>query len=281
MPTTRANLTPAIVPADISELIVTTIVEASLASEIATTHRTDRRALTFPTVVQDVAAAWVAEAGSLSPTDIATGELTVSPAKIVTPTRVSNEALEDTDPSLDEILGTSMARSIARSVDQAVFGNVTGGVAPAGLGALVGFTAGGTTNLANLDGLISAIYTARSVGAAPSHIIVSPATAQRIALLKTATTGSNAYLLSPTAQESAALVISGVPVVVSRYAADGFAYVVDSSRLAFVIRKQAEMIVDRSVFALSRESLILLEARVGFGVLHPASVVKVTITAAV
>lgn len=277
MATTRDDLTPAMVRDQIAELIVTTIVEAAGAASIATTYRTDKRALTFPTVTDDVAATWVAEASELTLDDLGTGEVTITPAKVIAATRVSNESLEDTDPALDTILGASLARSIAAKVDAAVFGKVTGGVAPAGLGALTGFTPGGSTDLGNLDALVSATYAARSLGATPSAIVVAPATAERIALLKTAPSGTNAYLLTTTGQDEARLAVNGVPLVVNRFCDPAAAYVVDSRRLALVIRKDAATVVDGSVFALTRETLVLQEARVGFGVLHPASVVKVTV----
>jgi HK97 family phage major capsid protein len=277
--TTRATLTPALTPDAIGELIVAAVVEASLAAEVATVYTTDRAQLIFPVITDDLDSHWIGEAQPIVLSDLGTTEVPVIPAKVIAATRVSNETVEDVDPTALDILGESIGRSIAAKVDAAAFGS-TPAPAPAGLGALTGVTNVGTTDLTDLDVFHEAFAAVRQVGATPTSVLLSPQTALRLAVMKeTGSADARKSLLQPDPTAPTTYAVAGIPLVVSRHVADDVAFVVDRARLALVIRKQAELVVDRSVFAVTRESLVLGEARVGWACLHPAAVARITIAA--
>lgn len=276
MATTRSTLTDALTPDEISTLVVTALIEASVGADVFTTYTTTNKTKTFPLITDDLAAEWVSESNPITLSDIGTGEVSVKPEKVVAATRISNEAIEDPDEDMSSVLGNSIARALAAKVDAALFGAVAA-PAPQGLGALVGFTDAGTTDLLSVDALHDALAAVRGVGATPTGFVMSTASALRLSKAKEAT-GSKKSLLQADPAAPTVLQVAGVPFYVSRYVADDVIFAVDKSRLALVIRKAATVEVDRSVYALTRESLVLGEARVGAAVLHPASVARVTVS---
>ena len=72
--------------------------------------------------------------------------------------------------------------------------------------------------------------------------------------------------------------ILGVPLFVSSYVAANTLWAVDSSAVWLVLRDDASVDVDHSVYFTSDRVAVRAKMRVGFGFVHPASVVKVTTT---
>jgi HK97 family phage major capsid protein len=69
--------------------------------------------------------------------------------------------------------------------------------------------------------------------------------------------------------------ILGVPLFVSQYVAANTPWAVDSSRVWLVVRDDATVEADRSVFFTSDRVAVKATMRAGFGLVHPQSVVKV------
>lgn len=130
---------------------------------------------------------------------------------------------------------------------------------------------------------VSAFYVAASkvqeTGATPTSILVSPATALRLALL-TVANGSRQPLLAADATSGAGTVVAGLPLVVSPLVGDDVAFVTASERLRWVVRTDGTMVLDESVFAMTRSTLVLGEACAALGILDEASVVRVAISPA-
>jgi HK97 family phage major capsid protein len=127
----------------------------------------------------------------------------------------------------------------------------------------------------NLDFAAQAISKAETVGATVTAFVTSPATALALATIKTAT-GSNEPVLGSDATSATSRRILGVPLFVSQYVPANTLYALDMSRVWMVVRDDAEVTADRSVFFTSDRVAVRATMRVGFAFPHPQSVVKVT-----
>jgi HK97 family phage major capsid protein len=182
---------------------------------------------------------------------------------------------DDSNPAAAQVVGDGLARDIARRIDQAAFAGLAA-PAPAGLTTLSGVqTYVNASAFGNLDFAAQAISKAETVGATITAFVTSPATALALATVKTAT-GSNQPVLGQDATSATGRMILGVPLLVSQYVAANTLWAVDSSRVWLVVRDDATVEADRSVFFTSDRVAVKATMRAGFGFVHPQSVVRVT-----
>ena len=127
----------------------------------------------------------------------------------------------------------------------------------------------------NLDFAAQAISKAEQVGARITAFVTSPATALALATIKTGT-GSNQPLLGADPTSATGRVILGVPLLVSQYVAANTLWAIDGTRTWLVVRDNATVEADRSVYFTSDRVAVKATMRAGFGFVHPQSVVKVT-----
>ncbi len=273
---TTTNNVNALLPDEYGPLVVQPALDASVFAKVATTVTTGSTEYRIPIVSADPTAAWVAEGAEITPSDPTLQELTVTPAKVAGLTIISRELADDSDPAAAQVVGDGLARDIARRIDQAVFAGLAS-PAPAGLSTLSGvqvYVAAGA--FANLDFAAEAISKAETVGAMVTAFVAAPATALALAKVKQST-GSNQPVLGMDATSATSRQILGVPLYVSPYVAANTLWAVDASRLWLVVRDDATVEADRSVFFTSDRVAVKATMRAGFGFVHPQSVVKVTI----
>lgn len=190
-------------------------------------------------------------------------------------TVISRELAQDSSPSALAVVGDGLARDISRRIDQAAFAGLSS-PAPAGLSTLSGVqTYVNASAFANLDFAAQAISKAETVGATVTAFVTSPATALALATIKQAT-GSNQPVLGVDATSATSRSILGVPLYVSQYVAANTLWAVDASRMWLVVRDNATVETDKSVFFTSDRVAVRATMRAGFGFVHPQSVVKVT-----
>ncbi len=169
-----------------------------------------------------------------------------------------------------------LARNVARRVDEAYFGALAA-PAPSGLDALSGIQTYVNANAyTNLDFAAQAISKAEQVGSTVSAFVTNPTTALALATIKTAT-GSNAPVLGQDATSATSRQILGVPLYVSPSVAADTLWALDQSRVWLVLREDTTVEVDRSVFFTSDRVAVKAVMRAGFGFVHAASVVRVTL----
>lgn len=254
-----------------SNLIIKPLRQQSLAFNpaVATTVVTGANQWRAPRLDSDVTAAFVAEGEEIPVTDIALGEVVVTPAKAAALSIISRELGEDSSPEAQTIVGNSMVADLTRVINAAFLGNQAA-PAPAGLGSLTG-----TPHLhfdrADLDSFHEAQFAAEDAGATITAFLVSPEDARVLAQLKVST-GSNEYLLG--GQRT----VNGVPLIVARDLPTGTAYGVDSSRLYSVIRQDVTLDVSKDAYFSSDRIGVKSTVRVGFGFADEASVIKLTHT---
>lgn len=277
MPTyTTSTGATGLLPSEYGALVVQPALAASVFAQVATIATTGGNAYRIPLVVADPVAAWVAEGAEITPSDPTLQELVVTPSKVAGLTVVSRELADDSNPEAAQVVGDGLARDIARRIDQAGFAGLAS-PAPAGLSTLSGIqTYVNASAFANLDFAAQAISKAETVGATVTAFVTSPATALALATIKQAT-GSNQPVLGADATSATSRQILGVPMFVSQYVAANTLWAVDASRVWLVVRDDATVESDRSVFFTSDRVAVKATMRAGFGLVHPQSVVKVTI----
>ncbi len=266
---------------DVGPLFVQPVQAESVAFRTSTIVETEGYDFRLPVVTADPSAAFVAEGAEIPISDPTLSELTVIPRKLAGLTIISFELANDSSPAAAQVVGDGLARDAARTVDAAWFGAAVA-PSPTGLNGLAGVQAvsagsiAGGTVWANFDPLAEAISKAEEVGATVDVFVMSPATALRLAKVKTAPSGSNMpLLLSGDVTQPGERRIFGVPVYVSPAIDADVVWAYDSSRVFTVLRQDAEITVDSSVYFTSDRVAVRATLRVGFAFPHAASVVKV------
>jgi HK97 family phage major capsid protein len=273
---TTTSTVNALLPDQSGALVVQPALDASVFAMVATTVTTGSTEYRIPIVSADPTASWVAEGAEITPSDPTLQELTVTPPKIAGLTVISRELADDSSPAAAQVVGDGLARDIARRIDQAAFAGLAS-PAPAGLSTLSGVqTYVNAGAFGNLDFAAQAISKAETVGATVTAFVTSPATALALATIKQGT-GSNQPVLGMDATSATSRQILGVPLHVSPYVAANTLWAVDASRVWLVVRDDATVEADRSVFFTSDRVAVKATMRAGFGFVHPQSVVKVTV----
>lgn len=264
-----------ILPDEVSALVVQPVISAAVATQTATVVTTGSHTFRIPRVLDDPAAQWVAEGQEITPDDMTLDEIDVTPSKVAGLTVISRELADDSDPAANNVVGDGLARDIARKVDAAFFGALAA-PAPSGLAALTGTTtvAAGTA-FEDLDPFAAAMSEAEQRGATLTAFVASPTDALTLAQLKDAT-GSNRPLLGTDPTQPTRRTVFGVPLYVSPDVTPGTVWGYDRSKVWVVMRDDAKIEVDRSVFFTSDRVAIKATMRVGFAFPHPATVVEIT-----
>ncbi len=263
-----------ILPEQYGPLVVQPTMEMSIAAQVCRVEFTRANEYHVPVVTADPTAAWVNEGQEITPSDPTLDELVVRPPKVAGLTIVSREMATDSSPAAAEVVGQGLARDIARRVDQAFFAGLAA-PAPAGLATLSGIqTYINAGAFGNLDFAAQAISKAEQVGATVSAFVTNPATALALATIKTAS-GSNQPVLGTDATAGTSRRVLGVPLYVSQYVAADTLWAIDGSRVWLVVREDATVESDKSVYFTSDRVAVKATMRVGFAFPHPQSVVRV------
>lgn len=280
MTTTTATASAILRPEDVAELLVLPTMEASVAGQVCTIVTTASKTFRIPRVAADPSAQWVAEGDEIAPSDVTLDEVDVTPAKVAGLTIITSELAADSTPEAAAVVGDGLARDIARKVDAAFFGKLVA-PAPQGLGwlALTGAdkltSVAAGTEFTGVDPFLEALAAAENVGTAITAFIGNPADVLTMAKIKKAT-GSNEPLLGSSATAATERTIAGVPLIVSPAVTAGTIWGVPRTRCYLVVREDATVLSDTSVFFTSDRVAVRATMRVGIGMPHPAAVVKIT-----
>jgi HK97 family phage major capsid protein len=278
MSLTTSSASALLTPAQVADLLIRPALALSVAAQVATVVHISTASFRIPIVAADPTAAFVAEGEEITPSDPTISELTVTPNKCAGLTIISSELANDTSPAAAETVGEGLARDIARRVDEAFFGDLSS-PAPAGLESLTAGNAptpvDASAGFDGTDAFAEAISLAETEGALLTSWVTSPAVALQLAKLREAT-GSNRPLLAPDPTVPTRRQILGLPVYTSPYVADSTIWGIPQDRTYVVVRQDAEVTADASVFFTSDRVAVRAIMRVGFGFPHPLALVKIT-----
>jgi len=263
-------------PEQVADLLITPLVANAVATQVATVVSTGSPTYRVPLVVEDPTTAWVAEGDEIIPTDPEFAEVLVSPFKLAGLTIISSELANDSDPSAAEQVGAGLARDLARKVDAAFFGSLTA-PAPTGLGGLQGVSeVDGGAAFTDLDVFAEAASVAESVGANLTSWVLNPGDLLTLARLKAAS-GSNVPLLAAQPGQAARRVVEGLPIYSSPNVPQGTAWGIPADRAVVVVRQDASVDTDASVFFTSDRVAVRAITRIGFAFPQPAAVVRIVL----
>jgi HK97 family phage major capsid protein len=284
MTLTTGTAGPLLTPEQVEDLLVLPVLAASVALNplVSTVVRLTGSTYRIPKVTADPSAAWVAEGAEIPASDLTTNELIVTPSKVAGLSVITSELAEDSSPEASTEVGAGLARDIARKVDAAFFGGVAANT-PSGLASLtvgsgnVQDIAAGTAPT-NLDAFAQAQMLAGNVGAEITSFVTNPTTALVLANLKE-TSGSGKPLLEPDPTKATRRMIFGVPLLTSPDAPVGTIWGMSAGRVTTVVRRDAEVQADRSVFFTSDRVAVRATCRIGFGFPHTAALVRIRLAA--
>ncbi|MCW2675562.1 MAG: capsid protein, partial [Modestobacter sp.] len=131
---------------------------------------------------------------------------------------------------------------------------------------------------ADPDAFAEAQMLAGNVGAELTSFVTNPTTALVLANMKEPS-GSGKPLLGADPTQPTRRVIFGVPLLTSPEAPVGTIWGMSAARVTTVVRRDAEVKADRSVFFTSDRVAVRATCRVGFGFPHTAGLVRIRLAA--
>lgn len=170
----------------------------------------------------------------------------MTPKKLAGLTVISNELAGDSSPAALQAVGDGVVRDLKRKLDAAYFGNTTTN-GPNGLGSLTTATVDAGDAWTNLDWAEEAKSEAEQLHTMLTAFVANPATALALASLKEQT-GSNKHLLGADPTQAGSRSIGGVPLYVSPSVADGTVWGIPQPHSIFVLRQDATVVTDSSVY---------------------------------
>lgn len=237
---------------------------------------TERGIATWPRLTGDVDVAFYDELEPIVKSDPVLADFAVAVKKLATLTRVSTEALEDSDPSLAQILTDNVTTAMALKADR----ELLVGSDPKGFAGIMNVP--GTQSIAvggalSWDVLLKAtamLLEAQVPG--PYAVLMGPRPALALDLMKESGTG--AYVTAPA---SVPQILSTSHFAVTGGASPTTSAVVFAPRAQMIVlRRGVTVEVDRSREFEIDGVLFRGRHRLGLGVPYPASIVKLTGVAA-
>ena len=267
-----ANL--AFIASQVGDLLVRPAMAASVAAQVCTVVPTSAATFRIPVLAADPAVAWTPEGEEITPADPTLAEVVVTPLKVAGLTIISRELAEDSSPEAATMVGESLARSIATKIDTAFFANTTSD-GPSGLLSLTTSTSvEAASSFSTLDSFAGAVYTAEALGVNVTSFVTSPGEALALSTLKEIS-GSTRPLLTADVTTPTQRTIYGRPLLVGPTIGVKTAWAIPSDRTFLVIRSDARIEVDKSVYFTSDRVAVKATMRIGFGFAHSAGIVKI------
>lgn len=263
---------------EVGQLLVEPTLMLACATDVATVIQTEQASFRLPIVQADPQAGWVAEGAEIPVTDAVLAEDEITFAKLAGLSIITSELAADSSPEASEAVGQGLARDMSRRLDAAFFGNVAS-PAPTGLGGLTGTTTIAAGSVVNLDPFLEAISAAEILGAQLTSFVANPTDALALAKLKQyGTAQANMSLLQPDPSQPGVRVISGIPLRVSAGVAPGTIWGIPGDRAHIIVRSDASVTADSSVFFTSDRVAVRGTMRCGFSFPHPQAIMQITLT---
>lgn len=279
MAMTTTTGAPILTPEQVHDLIIKPLLSESIAGQALTPVSIGTHNYRIPIVTADPSASWTAEGAEITVTDPGIDEVDVTPSKLAALTVISQELADDSNPAAQNVIGAGILRDLSRKTDQALFtATTTNG--PDGLPGVSGIsTVSAGAAYANVDAFSDAIFTSAQYNGSISAFVTNPATAMALSKLKTGS-ALNTPLLQADPTQPGKRQILGVPLLTSPYVTTTLnpVWAIPQAQTFFVVREQAEVESDRSVFFTSHRVAIRAIVRAGFGFPNPPAIVKISTT---
>jgi HK97 family phage major capsid protein len=253
------------------------------------TLTTEADSVVYPTLTADVVADAFAEAGTITATDPTFNTVTATPRKLAALVQTSNEALDDSDPSLATVLNNHLLRVLALKLDQQLLEGT--GTAPqirglknvAGIQTFATGVNGATPTLDNIATAI-AMLEAVNVPLERMRVVAAPRNIASFRTAKASTGGTYLWDADPSVASPAT--VFGVPIVASAQltltetqgssSLTNSIYVYDVESVVYVQRSPIEIELDRSRLFNSDQSEFRAKSRGDLIAPTPTGIVRIT-----
>lgn len=263
MPITEsAGLGQALTPEEWSRFVLDHIAaESVVIASGATVVRTTNRVIHVPRVTGDGGTGWYAELAPLGAGDPVGDELILEPRKCAALSTVSNEAVNDSDPSALDAIGTAMLRAIGLAVDHAYFdGTGPGNNQPTGI-----LTLGlpGSVGVVDYAGVVTAAGVVRGKGGKPDALYLNPTD---LTALQLAVDGMNRPLIQPDPTQGMSETIAGMRIWATPAVPAGEGLIAEAKQIVVCLRQDATVAVSSDASFDSDASLVRVIARTDIGI---------------
>lgn len=274
-------------PDQVQDLVIVPLLTSSVAAQVSTVVQTASHSTRFPIIAADASTSWVAEGAEIPVSDPTIEELVITPPALKGLTVVSNELVQDSDPSALEVVGQGLVRDLRVKLDAAFFGGAGVGVAPDGIESLSGVQTTTTAFDGSLDAFAEGISLAETVGVDAVDVVTGlpgmslvghPSDVLTVSTAKTAT-DSNAPLLGPDATSATQRSVLGVPLFSSPAVSAGSMWLVPRTKTFLVLRSDPEVIADSSAYFSSARTAVRAVLRTAPAFPHQAAIIRVLMEA--
>jgi HK97 family phage major capsid protein len=260
-------------PEQVQQLVIQPLMRQSVAMQVSTVVQTSSHSTRFPIVQSDPTTAWTAEGAEINISDADLDELEVIPRKLAGLTVVSNELVNDSDPSALEVVGAGLVRDLQVRLDAAYFGTTVAN-GPNGIESTGYQLINGGSAFTNLDAFAKAQSKAETAGAQVTAWVAHPTTLLTLSQVKIGT-DFNLPLLGPDATSATGRSILGAPAYWSPAVGEGEVWGVPKAKVFVVIRNDTSVVTDSSAFFSSDRTAVRCTLRIGFAFPHVQAIVKV------
>jgi HK97 family phage major capsid protein len=265
-------------PEQVMDLVIQPLLNTAVCTRVSTPVQTASHDTRSPLLKTDPTADWTPESQEIDITDPVVGELVITPPKVAGLVVVSNEFVNDSDPSALEIVGQGLVRDIRDKIDSAYFGNTVAN-GPDGIESLANVA----TTTSAFDGSLDVVAEAISLGEQNGvtldemSLVLHPTDTLRLGTAKTDDTDSNVSLLAPDASSPTKRSVLGVPLYSCQFVTEGTGWLIPHTRTFVVIRQDASVVSDPSPFFSSDRTAVRAVMRVSPAFPHEEAIVRVAI----
>jgi HK97 family phage major capsid protein len=245
---------------------------------------TDKDSVTYPTVTVDTAPTNYSEGATITPGDPTLATVVATPRKIAHIVQMSNELIDDSDPSIVQVVSDNLLRATAVKLDQQL---IEGSGTPpqlTGMHLAAGVqTMANAAIMANFDWASDALALLEAVGGEPVAWFMASRTRAQIRKLHETTTSVKPVMQPDGPAGASPTTLFGVPIYHSNQASitdsPGTAtavHLVARGALIYVNRQSPVIEVDRSRLFNSDQSEIRCKTRGDLIAAIPNGIVRVT-----
>jgi HK97 family phage major capsid protein len=245
---------------------------------------TNADAVTYPTITVDVAPAIYAEGATITPGDPTLATVVATPKKIAHLIQMSNEVIDDSDPSIIAVLTDHLLKNLALKLDQQLLEGSGAGGQFTGLHLMAGVqTMASAAIMANFDWASDALALLEAVGGKPAAWFMASRTRAQIRKLHETGTSVKPVMDPQGPAGTSPTTLFGVPIFhspqVSVTDAPGTAtavHLVAEGAVIYVNRTSPVIEVDRSRLFNSDQSEMRAKLRGDLIAAIPNGVVRIT-----
>lgn len=236
--------------------------QSVLIASGATVIRTNNRVVHVPKITSDGGVGWYAELDPIGPGDPTGTDLKLEPRKVAALSTLSNEAVNDSDPSALDATGNAMMRRVALEADRAYFaGSGAAANQPTGILTIAGLPSQvGPVDYANI---VTAAGKVRAAGGQPNVAFVNP---DDLTALQLAVDGLNRPLLQSDPATGMSETLAGLRLWATPAVPAATALVAQANEVVVALRQDATVSVSADAGFNTDASLVRVIARTDVGV---------------